>query len=432
MASTGSSSSAPSVEDAAPADLIVGVPTYNHAGTIGAIVRSARAAITGEFHDLRGRIIIADGSSTDGTPAQAAAALGEGRDSLTVLTIPNRGNEGIELPYHGTVSGRGRALHVLLEAARDSDARAVAALDGNAAGTTPAWVAALARPVLDGSFDFVAPRYRRHPFDGALIRSIVQPVFRACYGLQLEQPMATDFGCSRRLLEHVLNPGIWPGDGDHTLIDLWLAATAASGGFQVCEAAVGTRRRGAREEAQDLSGTIARIVGALFTELERRAAVWHRVRGSTAVPLFGSLPDDTLEAPAVNPSLLLQSFRLGYRELADVWAEILPPATILELRRLAAAPEETFRIDDHLWARMIYDFALGHRLRVIPRDHLLRSLTPLYLGWLASFILGARNEPENEVDARLERTCQAFESEKPYLISRWRWPERFRPMRLNG
>jgi hypothetical protein len=431
MASTGSNSSARSVEDAARADLIVGVPTHNHAGTIGAIVSSARTAISREFPGLRGRIIIVDGNSTDGTAARAQAALGEHTDCLTVLSYPIHGNELAGLPYHG-VPGRARALHTLLEAARGSDARGVAAIDGTAGGVTPAWIASLARPLLDGTFDFVAPRYRRHPFDGALIRSIVQPVFRACYGLQLQQPIATDFGCSRRLLEHVLNTDIWPGDADHTQIDLWLAATAASSGFQVCEAAVGSRRRGPREESQDLSGTIAQVVGGLFSELERRAAVWHRVRGSTAVPLFGTPQTDPLEVPAVNPSPLLESFRLGYRELGGVWAEILPPATILELRRLATVPEEAFRIDDRLWARTIYDFALGHRLRVIARDHLLRSLTPLYLGWLASFIGGARNQLENEIEARLERTCQAFEAEKPYLISRWRWPERFRPMKISG
>jgi hypothetical protein len=421
----------PSVDEAAPADLIVGVPTHNHAGTIGTIVTSARAAMNGEFPGLRGRIIIVDGISTDGTPARAEAALGGDTSCLTVLSYPLHGHELVELPYHG-VPGRARALHLLLDAARRSEARGVVAIDGTAAGVTPAWVASLARPVLDGTFDFVAPLYRRHPFDGALIRSIVQPVFRACYGLRLQQPIATDFGCSRRLLEHVLNADIWPGEADHTQIDLWLAATAASGGFRVCEAAVGSRRRGPREESQDLSGTIAHILGGLFSELERRAEVWHRVRGSTAVPLFGTTPADPLEAPAVNPSHLLESFRLGYRELGGVWAEILPPSTILEFKRLAAVPEEAFRIDDRVWARTIYDFALGHRLRVIARDHLLRSLTPLYLGWLTSFIVGARNESENEIEARLERTSEAFEVEKPYLISRWRWPERFRPMKTSG
>jgi len=29
-------------------------------------------------------------------------------------------------------------------------------------------------------------------------------------------------------------------------------------------------------------------------------------------------------------------------------------------------------------------------------------------------------------DARIEQLALAFEAEKPYLVSRWRWPERFR------
>jgi glucosylglycerate synthase len=417
MASTGSNSSAPSTDDEANADVIVGVPVSSQTAEIGEIVRSARVALTRELAGLRGGIIIVEAEPTDGTPAQVARALGDDRDCLIVL------------PAQGSLS-RGRVLRKLFEVALERGARGVAAIDATAAAT-PAGIASLARPLVDGAFDFVAPRYRRHPFDGALTKSIVQPVFRACFGLRIEQPMATEFGCSRRLLEHVLHTHQWPGDNDQTQIDLWLTTTAVSGGFKVCEAFVGPRRRGSRDEAPDLSGTIAHIVGGLFNELERRAAVWQRVRGSAAVPAFGTAPDDPLEAPAVNPSNLLDSFRLGYRELSGVWAGILPPATILELRRLAGASPESFRMDDRLWARTIYDFALGHRARVIARDHLLRSLTPLYLGWLASFVLAGRDAPEGAIEACLARTGQAFEDEKPYLISRWRWPEPFRPVRFD-
>ncbi|HEU4926592.1 MAG TPA: hypothetical protein VFT24_06070 [Vicinamibacterales bacterium] len=416
MASTGSNSSALSTDDEATFDLIVGVPVSSQAAAIGEIVRSARVALSRELAGLRGSIVIVDAGPTEGTPAHVELAPGDDGDRLIVL------------PAQGNLS-RGRALRRLFEVSLERSARAVAVIDGTATAR-PAWIANLARPLVDGAFDFVAPCYRRHPFDGALTKSIVQPVFRACFGIRIEQPMATEFGCSSRLLEHVLHTHHWPGDNDPTQIDLWLTTTAVSGGFKVCEALVGPRRRGSRDEAQDLSGTIANIVGGLFHELERRAAVWHRVRGSAAVPTFGTAPDDPLEAPAVNPSNLLDSFRLGYRELSGVWAEILPPATILEFKRLAAASPEAFRMDQRLWARTIYDFALGHRLRVIARDHLLRSLTPIYLGWLASFILAGRNAPESAIEASLERTGQAFEDEKPYLISRWRWPERFRPVRF--
>ena len=83
----------------------------------------------------------------------------------------------------------------------------------------------------------------------------------------------------------------------------------------------------------------------------------------------------------------MESFRLGYRELREIWTWVLPPRTIVELRKLTEAVPDRFRFDDRLWASIVYDFALGYSLRVMPRDHLLRSLTPLYTGWLASFVL---------------------------------------------
>ena len=89
-------------------------------------------------------------------------------------------------------------------------------------------------------------------------------------------------------------------------------------------------------------------------------------------------------------------------------------------------PAASFRLDDSLWATIVYDFALGYRLRVIAREHLLRSLVPLYLAWLASFIVEIRDRGEEDVEQRLERLCAAFEEQKPYLISKWRWPERVR------
>jgi hypothetical protein len=32
-----------------------------------------------------------------------------------------------------------------------------------------------------------------------------------------------------------------------------------------------------------------------------------------------------------------------------------------------------------------------------------------------------------EGEQRLERLCQTYEAQKPYLISRWRSPDRFNP-----
>jgi hypothetical protein len=123
---------------------------------------------------------------------------------------------------------------------------------------------------------------------------------------------------------------------------------------------------------------------------------------------------------------LIEAFRLGCRELRDIWTWVLPPRTLVDLRRLVDVPHAKFRLDDELWARIVYDFAMGYRLRVLARDHLLRSLVPLYSGWLASFIVQVRDLGTDQAEERVEDLAAAFEVQKPYLIARWRWPERLR------
>jgi hypothetical protein len=124
---------------------------------------------------------------------------------------------------------------------------------------------------------------------------------------------------------------------------------------------------------------------------------------------------------------MIESFQLGFLNLREVWARVLPPATVVALGRLARAPADGFRMPDDLWARTVFDFALGHRLRTINRDHLLRAMTPLYLGWVASFALDIGEADRLAVRKRLDDLALAYETQKSYLQARWRWPDRFTP-----
>jgi hypothetical protein len=75
----------------------------------------------------------------------------------------------------------------------------------------------------------------------------------------------------------------------------------------------------------------------------------------------------------------------------------------------------------------VYDFAVAWRYKAMDRTQLLLSMAPLYKAWAASWAneVGPLDAPG--ADVRGERLCQGFELEKPYLISRWRWPERISP-----
>jgi hypothetical protein len=56
----------------------------------------------------------------------------------------------------------------------------------------------------------------------------------------------------------------------------------------------------------------------------------------------------------------------------------------------------------------------------LERGHLLRSLTPLYLAKVASFVMETEAMFASEVEDRIEGLCLAFENGKSYLNSRWR------------
>lgn len=423
MASTGLNSSVRGPDTAAAtAGIAVALTTYNDARTVGTVARAVREGLARHFGSNPAQLILADTGSTDGTRDAARAAAGD----LALVEVEAPAATALAaMPYHGR-PGRAGALRAALQAAQRSGAQACAMVDSGLETMDPERIERLVAPVLRDGFDYVSPYYLRRVNEGAMTKGIVYPMFRALYGARLRQPAAGEFGCSARLAAHLLEQDFWDAEQAQVGIDLWVAIAAVSGDFRPCEAPLGVRRVAPREMSPDLSTTLAQIAGALFADLEVHVDVWQRTRGSTSPPVVGTAPAPADEPAAVNVDGLTESFRLGYRELRDIWTWVLPPRTIVELRKLTDTPPDRFRFDDRLWAGIVYDFAIGYSLHVMPRDHLLRCLAPLYSGWWASFMLEMQSATGDEVEARVERVCQGFESEKRYLISRWRWPERFR------
>jgi hypothetical protein len=178
----------------------------------------------------------------------------------------------------------------------------------------------------------------------------------------------------------------------------------------------------------DLSTLLQQIVAPLFAEIEQDASSWQRVRGSQPTMEFAGEAGAAAEQkadPVPDPRPMVDAFQLGQRNLQEVWSLVLPPVTLLDLKRLSRQPLESFRMADALWARVVYDFALAYRLRVLSRGHLLGALAPLYLGWVGSRVLEVGATAP--IGPRQEELERAFEQNKPYLVQRWRWPDRFNP-----
>ena len=279
-------------------------------------------------------------------------------------------------------------------------------------------------PVLEKVYDLAMPVYPVGKFEGLLNSSILAPLTRALYGRRVRFPLAPDFGISSRLLPELEQPTQRITSQGSTLF--WPATEAALRNRSICQIYVDVQHTAAADGV-DLSTVLTHTVGPLFAEMEANAALWQRVRGSQPVETVGTplaSPDDG--AP-VDIRPMLETFVLGSKNLQEMWSLVLPPVTLLELKKLTRLSPEQFRLPDELWVRIIYDFALAYRLRTLSRVHLLGALTPLYLGWVASHVLEVGNMRPHEAEQRVERLARAYEEGKPYLLSRWRWPDRFNP-----
>jgi len=304
-------------------------------------------------------------------------------------------------------------------------ARACCVVASKLDNAPPRWICQMAKPMLEKEIDLVLPRYAPHKFEGLMNSSIISPVTRSLYGKRIHNPMGPDLGVSQRLYRKMLgaerNPRL---NGIHALASLASAALCANS--QVYEVNLGARVYPPTDWA-NISSLMAPILSPFFLDMERNAVFWQRMRGSVPLPTIGDpvpVPQDT---GTLEISRLVEMFQLGNRDLQEIWGLVLPPATLFELRKLSRVPVEKFHMPDELWARIIYDFALAHRLHMITRDHLLKSMTPLYLAWVASYALELEKEKGSGIEQRLERLSAAYESCKSYLVSRWRWPDRFNP-----
>ncbi len=397
------------------ADLVVGI--------VADLSQEDVAEVCSALRTLPGSpriVVLQNRLASDSTPTGSAAPTQDSALSLIPWVLPTQSSP--TTPVEGILA----AYQSILTIGERLGVRGCCVIASKLEHAPSKWICQLTAPLLETSCDFITPSYARRKFEGLLNSSIIAPLTRSLYGLRIQNPMGPDLGVSQKLLQKLLEReqnGKTGASGMQLLASL--VPLVLCGNLQASQAYLGARSY-PPGDWMTVSSLLSEILGPIFLTMEKNAACWQRTRTSSPVkalnePMPAPQPTGTVEIER-----LVNSFQLGIRDLQEIWGLVLPPASLLELRKLARLPIGQFHIPDELWVRIIYDFALAHRLRTINRDHLLRSLTPLYLGWVASYARELETV-EEAIEHRLERLSLAYEIGKPYLVSRWRWPDRFNP-----
>ena len=397
-----------------PVELAVSVLTYNNAATVPAVVEAVRGGLEKHFTGARAVLINADAGSADATVDRLA-------ESGLPFVRAHHDAPAAQLgavPFHG-VPGRGAALRLAVAVARRLGVRALLVLEADGTSITGEWLARLLRPVLEDGADLVMPVHTRHRYDGTITNLVLAPLVGALFGRRLHQPLSGPRAFSARLVEGLTAAPRWPESG-RNMTDVWVAGTAVADGLSVHEARLSRWRVESSTRTTDLPTMVAQTLGAVFAVMDEYEDLWLSTANRLAVPVEGpaALPSD--DPVQIDVERMVSAFTRGLRDLGTIWEHVLAPDTLGDVLSLEADDLERFRFPDDLWARVVYDFALGYHWSVVYRDHLLRSLVPLYLGRTAAHVLATRRRDAAASESALAAVADAFEREKPYLVDRWR------------
>jgi glucosylglycerate synthase len=399
-------------------DLLVGIPSYNNAGTIGPTLRTAEESF--HQHFVRDRVVIVnvDGGSADNTTEvvrRKDVRRNPDHKGITALRTIHR----VTAQYARTPS-QGMALRAIVAAADLLRAKACAIVSPAGANLTPSWVANLLRPVYRERYDFVAPLYSRGKFQGLLARNLLYPMSRAIFGQGIRELYSDEWAFSGRLASHCLEQNVWQEQAVRARPEAWMATTAMCSGYKCSQYFLGQKAAIVPGTSTDIVETMRDTVGNLFWCMEAYETHWLDRDGPQPIPTFG--PDHELlpDEPPANAEKLLELFRSGVSELNPILASILATDTYSQIRAIAAVETGKFRFAMELWVKVLYEFAAGYHHAVLNRDHLVQALVPLYRGQLYSFLQEHAHSSPEAMEAASEALCREFERQKPYLIERWK------------
>ena len=226
------------------ADIMVGIPSFKNAATIGYVVRAAHAGLVQYFPDLKPVLVNSDAGSPDGT--QRVVIETEPPDYVESILLVRPDQQARPGDAHLPRDRRRRAARARRcarssRSRRPSRSRRWSWSTATCARSCPEWIELLAGPILKGGYDYTAPLYSRYKYDGTITNTVTYPLTRALYGHRIRQPIGGDFGVSGDLVRHYLELDDWTEDISKFGIDIWMTTSALTGGFAVCQTRLGAK-----------------------------------------------------------------------------------------------------------------------------------------------------------------------------------------------
>lgn len=379
----------------ARADIVVGVPTLNEAGTVGAVAEACSAGLQRYFADCEGMLIGADSDSRDGTREAFLSA----RTSHRKLSI-NTGRP-----------GKGRNVRRIMEIAAEAGAERVAIVDGDLRSLTPEWMHRLLSPL--ARYEYVTPYYRRHKYDGICTNHVCYPLLHALTGREIRQPIGGEFAFTRSYLADVLSRS-WPASASRFGIDVFMTTTALARGFRVCQARLGAKTHAVRSPEHDAE-MLRQVIDSCFDTIDRNRAALIDASSASDAPILGDPADE--RPVAHDPSDASALARLGYEACSGALRRHLSGETADAVAAAFASP--AIRLDQGTWTSALLELMAAHSSsRRDPSAAM--AAAALNLARMVTFRREVRELAEEDAEELVRAQAVEMAGKRDLLLERWR------------
>ncbi len=380
-------------------DLIVGIPSYNEADTIGYVVETIDRGIEKYFPDLRAVIVNVDNNSPDNTrEAFLSTETGTPKEYLT--TPPG-------------VKGKGHNLRNLFNFVKEKGPKAVVIVDGDLRSITPEWIRDLATPILEDGYDFLTPIYTRHQFDGTLTNHICYPVLFGLLSMDVRQPIGGEFAFSPRLVEYWLSRK-WNQSAYEYGIDIFMTVHALLGGFKVGQVPLGTKVH--KASAPKLGIMFEQVVGTLFTLLMDNKEKWiSRTVEDTMTPfIHGKRRFEEPQDLSIDIRDLKRKCHESFSQNKEALQDLLDPYSFMRIQEMIDM--DFYDLDLLLWTQIFYTLLYRYDLADEEgRRRIINALKPLYLARSITFDYATWKYNIRFVETEVRKQALVFSTQKSYL-----------------
>ncbi len=367
-------------------EIIVGIPSYNEAGTIAEVTRIIDEGLKKYFPTKKGLIVNADNNSPDNTKQ---AFLSAKTKTQKHYLSTRRG-----------ITGKGNNLRNLFKFFLGKGASKLMIIDADISSAEPYWVRNLLTPLSNG-FEHCFPVYPRAKYDGSITNHFCYPIVKGVLGVNIRQPIGGEMSFSREAVQAICKKK-WPVGAYRFGIDILMTTSSIFSKLKLGQVWLGAKRHNPSEPK--LFNMFEEVASTLFKSLDNNKHFWHqKIQLKNPKIMFKKRRDPKPFSVSINHTSLKKTAVREF-ERCRSGIQMVIGSKFTDIEKIFQQRGK-FSLGTEDWIEIVFQFIKAHKIDPVSRAKLLR---PLYFAHFLTFYRMLKNKDSKYAERAIISQANLF------------------------